>query len=115
VMKQDQQAAATTVYVMLGVLNSLKILFYPFLPFSSQKLHEFLGFEGSLMGESRVETFQEEKKPHQALVYDPPTADISWAPSSLPVGQKLNEPQPLFKKLDESIVEEELARVMAKV
>lgn len=111
VMKQDQQAAATTVYVMLGVINSLKILFYPFLPFSSQKVHEFLGFEGSLMGQSRVETFQEEEKSHQALVYDPPTADISWAPSSLPVGQKLNEPEPLFKKLDESIVEEELTRL----
>ena len=111
VIKQDRQAAATTVYVMLGVINSLKILFYPFLPFSSQKLHEFLGYQGSLIGQSRVETFQEEERSHQALVYDPPTADVSWAPSSLPAGQGLKEPEPLFKKLDESIVEEELARL----
>jgi methionyl-tRNA synthetase len=113
VMKDDRQAAATTVYVMLGVINSLKILFYPFLPFSSQKLHEMLGFEGSLMGHSRIETFEEEEeeKSHQALVYDPPTADVSWAPSSLPVGQSLAKPEPLFKKLDESIVEEELGRL----
>jgi len=111
VMKEDRQAAATTMYVMLGVINSLKILFCPFLPFSSQKLHEFLGCEGSLIGQPRVETFHEEEKSHQALVYDPPTADVSWAPSSLPAGQALKKPERLFKKLDESIVEEELARL----
>ena len=96
---------------MVGVLNSLKILFYPFLPFTSQKLHECLGCEGSLMGQSRIETFEEDEKTHDALVYDPPTADVSWAPSSLPPGHALNKPEPLFKKLDESMVEEELARL----
>jgi methionyl-tRNA synthetase len=111
VMKEDRGAAATTIYVMLGVINSLKVLFYPFLPFSSQRLHEYLGCEGSLMGESRIETFEEDGKTHEALVYDPPTAKVSWAPSSLPAGQVLNKPEPLFKKLDESVVEEELARL----
>ena len=111
VIKENRQAAATTMYVMVGVLNSFKILFYPFLPFTSQKLHECLGCEGSLMGQSRIETFEEDGKTHDALVYDPPTADASWAPSSLPAGHALNKPEPLFKKLDESMVEEELARL----
>jgi methionyl-tRNA synthetase len=111
VMKEDRQAAATTMHVMLGVINSLKVLFYPFLPFSSQRLHEYLGCEGSLIGESRIETFEEDGKTHEALVYDPPTAKVSWAPRSLPAGQVLNQPEPLFKKLDESVVEEELARL----
>ncbi|MCJ7620840.1 MAG: class I tRNA ligase family protein, partial [Anaerolineae bacterium] len=111
VIKGDRQAATTTMYVILGVINSLKILFYPFLPFSSQRLHEYLGCKGDLMGQSRVETFEEDGKSHLALVYDPPTAKVSWAPSSLPAGQALREPGPLFKKLDESIVEEELARL----
>ncbi len=111
VMKQDRQAAATTVYVMLRVIDSLKILFYPFLPFSSQKLHEFLGYEGSIIGQPMIETFQEEDKSHQALVYDPPSADVSWAPSALPAGQTLRKPEPLFRKLDKSIVDEELARL----
>ena len=111
VIKEDRQAAATTMYVILGVINSLKILFYPFLPFSSQRLHEYLGGKGDLRGQSRVETFEEDGKSHLALVYDPPSAKVSWAPSSLPAGQALGEPEPLFKKLDESIVEEELARL----
>jgi methionyl-tRNA synthetase len=111
VIKEDRQAAATTMYVMMGVINSLKVLFYPFLPFSSQKLHGCLGCQGDLMGQSRVETFEEDGKAHAALVYDPPTVKASWAPSHLPAGQALGEPEPLFKKLDESIVAEELSRL----
>ena len=37
--------------------------------------------------------------------------DLSWEPSELPAGQKLQEPRPLFKKLDDSVVEEELERM----
>jgi methionyl-tRNA synthetase len=111
VVKEDRQAAATTCYVMLGVINSLKILFYPFLPFSSQQLHEYLGCKGNLVGQLRIETFEENGKIHQALVHELPTAQETWAPSSLSPGQLLQEPQPLFQKLDESIVEEELTRL----
>lgn len=103
--------AATTLYVALRVIDSLKVLFYPFIPFSSQRLHEYLGYEDSILGEQRVETFAEEKKTHTALVYDLPTAKVSWALSQLPPGQPLREPQPLFAKLEEKIVEEERARL----
>ena len=34
-----------------------------------------------------------------------------WEPSRLPIGQALQKPRPLFKKLDEEIVEQELARM----
>jgi len=36
-----------------------------------------------------------------------------WEPSALPPGQKLPQPTPLFKKLDEKVVDEELARLEA--
>jgi hypothetical protein len=35
----------------------------------------------------------------------------AWAKSALSAGQALREPAPLFKKLDESVVEEEYARL----
>jgi methionyl-tRNA synthetase len=35
----------------------------------------------------------------------------TWARSELPAGQALREPGPLFKKLDESVIEEEYARL----
>jgi methionyl-tRNA synthetase len=37
----------------------------------------------------------------------------SWQPSELPSGQKLRDPEPLFKKLDPGIVDDELARLDA--
>ncbi len=37
----------------------------------------------------------------------------SWEPSALRAGQELAEPRPLFRKLDESVVEEELRRMAA--
>jgi len=87
-IKQDRQAAATSVFVALSVLAALKTVLYPFLPFSSEQLHKYLGFGGS------VET-------------------SGWQVQAVPVGQKLIMPEPLFRKLDDSVVEEETARLGA--
>ena len=108
-IKKDRAAAATTLYTALRAIDSLKILFTPFLPFSSQALHEMLGYEGSIFGRQYVATFEEETRSHQALCYDASELTGRWEPSQLPPGQPMRKPRPLFKKLDESIVEEELA------
>jgi methionyl-tRNA synthetase len=110
-IKQDRAAAATSVYAALRAIDSLKVLFTPFLPFSSQALHEILGYDSDLFGRQYIETFEEETRSHQALCYDASTLDGCWAPSQLPPGQALRKPKPLFKKLDEKAVEEELARM----
>jgi methionyl-tRNA synthetase len=80
-IKVDREAAGTTVYVMLQVLSGLRVLFCPYLPFSSQKLHHFLGFEGD------VNT-------------------VSWRLERVPDGIKLPVPAPLFPKLEELAVVE---------
>jgi methionyl-tRNA synthetase len=110
-IKKDRTAAATSVYTALRAVDSLKTLFSPFLPFSSQVLHETLGYAGSLLGRQYVATFEEETRRHRALCYDASTLTECWEPSQLPPGQPLRQPKPLFKKLDESVVEEELARL----
>jgi len=86
VIKEDRQAAATSLYVTLQIIANLKIMLYPFLPFSSRKLHDYLGFTGS------IETH-------------------GWKWQALPPGQKLLPPQPLFSKLDDSLVEEETKKL----
>ena len=70
-----------------------------------------LGYEGDLFGRQYVATFEEKTRGHQALCYDASTLTERWEPSQLPPGQPMRQPKPLFKKLDESIVEEELARM----
>ncbi len=85
-IKEDKQAAATSLYTAINVISRLKTMLCPFLPFSSQKVHEYLGFDG------KVE-------------------DAGWKPQPVPAGQKLKEPKPLFTKLDEKIIEEETKRI----
>ena len=111
VIEEDKPAAARTVYTALRAVDSLKVLFAPFLPFSSEKLHTALGYEGHLFGEQRIETYQEETRAHSALVYEGAGAIGRWAPSELPGGQSLAKPKPLYKKLDDDIVELERARL----
>ncbi len=111
-IKEDREAAGTTIYTVLKAIDSLKLLFAPFLPFSSAQLHHYLGYEGSLFGQSYIATFEEQGgRTHQALCYDPSEATGEWKPSDLSPGQALRRPQPLFKKLDEEVIEAERNRL----
>jgi len=110
-LKSDPQRAATTTYVALRVIDSLKLLFAPFLPFSSQQLHETLGYDGNLFGTQEVREYQEEGRRHKGLTYSYVEQGDIWKPSNLPAGQALRTPRPLFLKLDDAIVQEELAKL----
>ena len=111
-VKTDRDRAATVLYVALHAVDSLKTLFAPFLPFTSQTVHELLGYDGHLSGaiESVTET-EEDGSTHEVLTGDYESWVGSWAPSGLPPGQALREPRPLFRKLPPETVEEELARL----
>jgi methionyl-tRNA synthetase len=111
-IRTDPAAAATSIYVCLQAIDWLRVIFSPFLPFSSQKLHEYLGHEGTLFGRQYVETYHETKRSHLALRYDASGLSAAWKPERLPPGQRLREPQPLFRKLDESIIEQEIERLL---
>ncbi len=78
-IKEDREAAGTTIYIMLIVLSGLRVLFYPYLPFSSQKLHGYLGFEGEVSAGH-------------------------WGLDTVRSGIKLPVPAPLFPKLEEQVV-----------
>jgi methionyl-tRNA synthetase len=111
VIKTDKKSAATTVYTALQAINYLKILLAPFLPFSAEKLHSYLGFEQPLFGTLNIETVRENERAHNVLTYDSSLATGQWAPSALPPGQPIRKPKPLYKKLDAEIVDQERARL----
>jgi methionyl-tRNA synthetase len=108
-IKEDREAAATTVYVILRVIDNLKTLISPVLPHSAQKIHEYLGYEGQLFGTQQVVEYEEETRSHRALTYDHSEAIGTWAPSALPAGQAL-QPPAHSSTLDERVIEEEYAR-----
>ncbi len=113
-IKADKESAAKTIYTALRAIDSLKILFSPFLPFSSGRLHSFLGYLQPIYGEQEIQTIQDSLGEHRVLRYLPGQASGRWEPSNLPAGQQMNKPEPLFRKLDDSIVEEERARLREK-
>jgi methionyl-tRNA synthetase len=117
-LKTDKDSAALTVYTALKAIDSLKMMFSPFLPFTCEKLHTFFGYETRLFGEQYVEEIRDSLGTHNGLKYRSPVALSgggaaveAWKPSDLKPGQKLNQPGPLFKKLEESVVEEERKRL----
>jgi methionyl-tRNA synthetase len=86
IIKENRVGAATSLYVALGVISALKTALYPFLPFSSQKLNQMLGFKGNIESDG-------------------------WELRQPAGGQRLGEIKPLFTKLDEKLVDEETARL----
>ncbi len=111
VIKEDKSSAAATVYTALRAIDSLKVLLSPFLPFSAERLNTTLGYDQPLFGEQKIATIEEEERAHSVLTYDSSRANGRWAHSELKPGQRLGKPAPLYKKLDESIVEHERGRL----
>jgi len=109
-IKTDREAAAKTIYTALKAIDSLKVMFAPFLPFSSEKLHSFFRYETPLFGEQYIEDVTDSLGSHKVLRYKG-VEGLQWKPSELKPGEKLNQPSPLFKKLEESVIEEERARL----
>ena len=99
-VKTDRDRAATVLYVALRAVDSLKTLLAPFLPFTSQTVHELLGYDGWLAGPLEFRTATEEDgSTHEVLTGDYASWVGTWAPSELAPGQALREPKPLFRKL----------------
>jgi methionyl-tRNA synthetase len=110
-VKTDKAAAAKTIFTGLRIVDSLKILFAPFIPFSCERLNTYLGYSEPIFGEQYVEPQQDKLGTHNTLRYRPPEKGGKWEPSSLKPGQRLVEPVALFKKLEPSLAAEERARL----
>ena len=70
----DPVGCAATLYTALNAIDGLKLLFAPFNPFTSERLHRQLGHSDTLV-------------------------DQGWQVRRIPIGQKLGKPSPLFQKL----------------
>lgn len=113
-VKEDKERAGTAIYVALRCIDSLKTLFAPVLPHSSERVQQALGYDRPLFGALTIQRFSEATRDHDALTYAPLPEEATtdrWSPSQLPLGQQLQRPAVLFQKLDESVIEEERARL----
>jgi methionyl-tRNA synthetase len=111
--KTDPARMATVLHVALQVVDDAKTLLTPVLPHSSDKVFRLLGGEGvwSAMPELREAEDLDGGPGYPILTGDYDTALARWESTPIEVGRKLAPPTPIFKKLDPSIVDEELARL----
>jgi methionyl-tRNA synthetase len=114
-LKTDRERAGTVLFVALRCVDDLKVILTPFLPFTSQRLHELLGYRDVIAPQPVVREYEEEGGARHRVLGNEYDATRRWSPSALPPGQALQRPAPLFRKLDERVVEEELERMREAV
>ena len=107
----DPARMRTILHVALQAVDDAKTLLTPFLPRSSQAVHKMLGGTGSWSGMPRVEMVDEEGGPSYPVITGSYDQSFRWSPHPIAAGAPLSVPAPLFAKLDQSVVDEEIARL----
>jgi methionyl-tRNA synthetase len=113
----DPDRMATVLHTTLQVVEDVKTLITPFLPGSSQKVHEALGGTGVWSPMPELVEVDEETavgSPSYTVLTGDYQTQATWASTPIEAGRPLAAPTPIFTKLDVSVVDEELARLEAR-
>jgi methionyl-tRNA synthetase len=106
---------ATVLHVAAQAVTNCRTLLSPFLPHSSQAVHEALGGTGTVSPMPRIDEVEDlDGGPGYPIL----TGDYRrgqtlppWGPGPVVPGTPVPPPVPIFRKLDDSVVAEELARL----
>jgi methionyl-tRNA synthetase len=109
--ESDPDRMRTILHVVLQLVDDAKTLLTPFLPRSSGKVHTMLGGEGTWAGLPHLEKVDEDGGPSYPVITGDYASEARWEPVPVRPGTPLAIPQPLFAKLDRSVVDEELKRL----
>jgi methionyl-tRNA synthetase len=107
----DPERMKTVLHVTLQAIADAKTLLTPFLPRSSQAVHEMLGGAGDWSGMPRIENVNEDGGPSYPVITGDYDSTFRWESRPVTAGTPLAVPAPLFTKLDPSVVDEELGRL----
>jgi methionyl-tRNA synthetase len=113
-LKTDDTRArmGTILHVALQVVSDANTLLTPFLPHSAQRVHELLGGQGiHAPMPSIVQVEDLDGGPSYPVLTGDYTVGAKWESVPVEAGRPLATPKPVFRKLDPSIVDEELARL----
>ncbi|HEV2886890.1 MAG TPA: methionine--tRNA ligase [Jatrophihabitans sp.] len=111
---EDPERMASVLHTTLQVVDDVKTLITPFLPTSSQKVHEALGGTGSWAAMPELVEVDEPTaagSPSYSVLTGNYQTQARWASQPIEVGRPLAAPTPIITKLDPSVVEEELTRL----
>ncbi|WP_047868992.1 methionine--tRNA ligase [Nocardiopsis sp. RV163] len=115
--KTDPERMATVLHVALQLVQDANTLLTPYLPESANKVYAMLGGTGTWTGMPRIDAGRdtiggsEEEVEYPVITGDYADNEARWESRPIAVGTPLGRPEPLFAKLDQSVVDEELARL----
>ena len=112
---EDPARMATVLHVALQAVRDCNTLLTPFLPHAAQSVHEQLGGTGVWSGLPEISEVSEEgNDDYLVITGDYASAAARWESTPVVPGTPLTAPTPIFRKLDPSVVDEELARLEQK-
>jgi len=109
--ESDPERMRTVLHATLQAVDDAKTLLTPFLPRSSQAVSQMLGGSGSWSGMPRIEQVDEDGGPSYPVITGTYDSSFRWESRPVLAGTPLSVPKPLFTKLDQSVVDEEIARL----
>ena len=111
-IKDDPERLATVLHVTAQAVSDCNTLLSPFLPHSANKIDAILGGAGDL---APMPVIQEVDDLDGGSPYPIITGDYTsargWGRSAIVPGTPIAKPEPVFTKLDPSVVDDELARL----
>jgi methionyl-tRNA synthetase len=111
--ESDPERMRTVLHVALQVVDDAKTLLTPFLPRSSQLVHQMLGGAGTWSDMPYIAEVDEDGGAPYPVITGRYDGAARWSSAPLRAGTPLATPAPLFTKLDTAVVDEELARLGA--
>ena len=120
-----QARLATVLHTLAQAVADLNLMLSPFLPHAANDVDRVLGGNGRIAPMPRIEEVDELDPDHLPEAFDGRTGypiitgdyqdAPTWGRHPVTVGTPVAKPTPVFTKLDESIVEAELARYAGSV
>lgn len=115
--EEELTRLGTILWTLAQVVSDLNLLLSPFLPFSANAVDKVMGGEGNVAPMPHIEEVEDldvKAEDGSARVYPIITGDYTSAPKwerhAVTVGTPIAKPKPVFQKLDEDVVQEELDR-----
>lgn len=110
---EDQRDRLLTVlHTLVQCVSDLNTILAPFLPHAANRVHAVLGGQGQLVPMPRVDevTDLDSARPYEVITGDY-SATPRWERRPVVPGTPIAKPTPVFVKLDDAVVEEELTRM----
>lgn len=110
--EEERPRLLTILHVLAQVVTDLNTMLAPFLPFSANEVEKVLGGTLEVAPMPRIEEVDDlDADGSYPIITGDYTNVPAWGHRPVTVGAPVEKPKPIFRKLDPSIIEEELERL----